>query len=416
MSVFFSSLGDLGLESSQSAILQSWLAAMQAAFPGYTPAAGNLEFIQAQIFASYVADLATQCSSGANSLFRTFGTDLVGVPFEIGNASIANVQVTAVDTAGYTLPVGTQVTLTLAGAPIGFTTSAALTIPAGQSQGTVQVAAIQPGSAPNGAGAPVALVDPINWVTGISLVTSASGGVDPEDDDHYQLRLAQALQLLAPRPITASDYAALAPSFTPAVGTDQEEVGRATAIDGYDPLPGTGVLGAGAAGSGTYGNEREITVGVTDATGNPLNTDTLTAVQAWLTSLREVNFIVNVVSPSYTTVYVACQVKAAVGWTPSTVQANVQAALLNYLSPANWGLPPAAVSTGWTNYQTVFRSRVESVIQTTQGVDHVVTGTLAVDVNSNPTNTSSDAALPGPIPMPVSTTNSIPLAAIQVSS
>jgi len=394
------SLADLGLATSQGALLQTWLTAMRAAYGNsYSPSTANPEYVQAQIFASWMADVAQLCAAGSTELFRQYGQKLLNLPLEDGSAASAVATVTAVDTAGYTLPVGTQLTLTLNGSPLAFQTASTLTIPNGSSSGTVTVVAVQSGSAFNGASNPASLVLQTNWVASIAVAAAASGGVDQEDDDAYLQRLANTLQLLAPRPITASDYATMAVNFTPAAGTDQQEVGRATAIDGYDP------------GTNTTGNEREVTVCVSDAFGNALNSDTLTAVQTYLAGLREVNFIVNVVSPNYTTIYAACTVKAALGYTAATVQANVQAALLAYLTPQNFGLPQGA-QVGWTNVTTVYRSRLMAIVQNSPGVDHVVS--LAFDTNSNPTNLTNDLPLAGPFPLPVTSVSSIPLSAITV--
>ena len=299
-----------------------WLQAMQAQWPGYSPQAADRGFIQAQIIASWCAAVAQQCNAGATDLFTTFGTDLVNLPYQTGTPALAIIQVTAVDTSGYTLPSGTQVTLTLSGATVGFTTIQALTIPNGQSTGQITVAAIQSGSATNGAGSPASLVSQVDRVLSVSLVTAASSGVDQEDQDHYANRLATTLQALGYPTRTAMDFAIRALDFVPAAGTDQEEVGRASAIDGYDP------------GTNTYNNERESTVAISDASGNPLNADTLTAVASMLAFQREVNYIVNVVSPNYTPIYCSCSVVPQAGYSVATIQANVQAALLAYLESA----------------------------------------------------------------------------------
>lgn len=464
----FFSLADLGLPTSQTEFLQIWLQALQAAFPSYNPSAGDLEYIQAQVFAAWAADVAQLCSAGATELFRQFGTQLLGLPYQNGTAALAIVNVTATDTAGYTLPAGSQVSLTLFGSLVGFQTLTDLVIPMGESSGTVTVQAVQAGTAFNGAGTPAGMLSQIDWVTGVTVVTSASGGVDQEDDDQYIQRVAQTLQLLAPRPITASDYATMAVNFIPASGTDQEEVGRATAIDGYDPtvtsftgttngtttvsavssfagisvgsvIAATDITGGqtvtaintGAStltlsdvassshsseamtATGSYGNEREVTVCISDATGNALNSDTLAAEQAYLENLREVNFIVNVVSPSYTTVYVTVTVSPSPGYSTATVQANVQAALLNYLNPSNFGLPQGAL-TGWNNSQTVHLSRLATVIQNASGVDYLQPGTLAVGTSASPGDTTTDLQLGGAFPLPLSTTASIPTSGITV--
>lgn len=423
----FVDLSSLGLNSTQSQLYAIWLAYMQAQYPGYNPAPTNPEVVQANGIAALMADVAQAGVVVPDAIFRQFGTQLFGIQYLAGASATASVQVNAVDTAGYTLPAGTSLTL----GAFGFQTQAALTIPNGQSTGTVTVVATAPGSAYNGATNPTQFVSLVNWVSSVTALGPASGGVDQETDSDYQNRLAALFQLIAPRPITASDYATMALSFSPAAGTDQQEIGRATAIDGYQKgaasftvttvntsptvtvtgAPGTGitpaqgayVLGSGipsatftantvntsptlssvssftnlavgalvtgtgipagttiiainpgastatmsanatasntgitvtvsttivlsnptsttftmsanatasASGvtatiSGTLGNERTVTVGVTLSDGTATNADTKTALDTMLSSKREVNFIVNVIDPTYTPVYVA---------------------------------------------------------------------------------------------------------------
>ena len=86
--------------------------------------------------------------------------------------------VTAIDTAGYTLPAGTQLTLTVKGAPVGFLTDTDLTIPAGSTGGTVTIVAVHNGTSFNGASTPVQLVQQLEWVSSVGITAAASGGID----------------------------------------------------------------------------------------------------------------------------------------------------------------------------------------------------------------------------------------------
>lgn len=469
--IFFQ-LSDLGLAVTQQQYLDQYVAATQAAYPGWVPGLpADRSWIQAQVFASWAASIAQLCNAGASELFTQYGLQMLQTPRENGNPAVAIVTVTAVDTAGYTLPAGSQLTLTLNGSQVGFQTAAGLTIPPASSTGSVTVIAVQSGTAFNGAGTPAQMVSQINWITGVSVLTSASGGVDQEDPDAYLQRLAQATQLLGFATATAPNLATRALNFIPAGGTDQETVGRSTAIDGYSPgssvftvtavntnpsltvtsPPGTGITAApggaisgtdipastivnssttstivmskNATGSasgisatvvGTLGNERTVTLAVSAADGTALNSDTLTAVQAYLQTFREVGFVINVLSPTYSTVFVAVTVVGSSGVDSATVKANIQAALLAYLTPANFALPQGAFS-GWDNSQTVHLSRVNQIIQATLGVDSVQPGSLAVGLAASPTNTTADLVLPGAFPLPISTTTSIPTSAITVS-
>lgn len=493
----FFSLTDLGLAGSASSLLTEWLAAMQAAFPGYSPSAANLEYIQAQILAAFAADLAQLCGQGSTELFRVFGTSLVGVPYQQGVAAQAVINVAAQDSLGTiattsgglstsgptaTIPVvalaygiaagsititdptlANSQTFTTTGAnsgdtsvsitsatpnfayppgstlsgtqlyaipslsqftldQLGFQNLSPVTIPA-SSSANITLTAVQSGAIFNGAGSggSILSVQQLDWVSTISLVAVAAGGQDPESDPHYLNRLATALQLQAPRPITAADFGVMALNFEPFQGSDQQEVGRATAVDGYNPS------------NGTYNNARMVTIAVTDDSGLALNNDTMygypggTAsspvltlptlnagwgIAGWLQSLREINFIVNVIAPTYSNVYVTATVKAQTGWDAVSIQQNVQSALLAYLSPASWGLPTSSEN-GWQNVTKVYQSHLMSVVQSAAGVDYVLPGTLAFGLNASPANTT-DLPLPGPVALPTSSFQTIPLTAVTV--
>lgn len=533
---FFTLADTGGLPTSQQQFYQLWLAAMQTAFPGYTPSPDNPEVVQAVIFASWAADVAQLCTSGSIELFRQYGVQLLNLPYEAGTPALAILTVTAVDDAGYSLSAYSQLSLTLDGSQVGFQTLTALTIPNGSTSGTVTVAATSAGTAFNGATNPVQMVSEFDWISSVSVEAAASGGVDQEDDQQYLDRLTATLQLLAPRPITASDYATMALNFQPASDTDQQEVGRATSVDGFSPnaagftvtangtatltvtaAPATGVTaapgafvlgtdlpsatftattalnsptltavssfanvaegalvtgtnipagamvlsfdttagtitlnvdctGAGSAetvtistayvesststsivlsavatgsGSGltatvggTLGNERTMGVCITDASGDALNTDTMTAVQTYLEGLREVNFAVNVLQPQYADIYVTVTVGATAGYSAAQVQANVQASILALLTPANFGLPQGA-TTGWNNQTMIYGSQIEAAIQNTAGVSFVQGGSLKFGLAASPSNTA-DLPLPGTFPLPTTSTTTVPTTAITV--
>ena len=194
----------------------------------------------------------------------------------------------------YVLPAGTQFVLD----GFAFVTYIAYTIDSGNAA-PVQVFAVAPGTAYNGAGSGgnIQLVSQIDWVTTTTLSPgySATGGQDPETADSYLSRLTGTMTTFAQRPITANDYSIMALNFSPLSGTDQQEVGRAAAIDGA-------LLSVPV--------ERSVTLYVTDNNGNPLNSDTLAAVAAWFETLREAGFLITVENPSYQPVYVTAQVQA----------------------------------------------------------------------------------------------------------
>lgn len=438
---------------------------MQTAIPGFQPEAAGLADIQANGIAALEADAAQAAVVVPSAIFRAFGTKLFGVAYQQGLPSTATIQVTAVDTAGYTLSAGTDLTL----GTVGFTTETDLTIPNGEDTGTVTVVAVMVGVSGNGATNPTELVSEdvtVDWVDSVTCLGPASGGVDPEDDTDYQNRLAALLRLISPTPITAADYATMALSFAPAAGTDQEEIGRATALDGYvegsasftvsenstTTLTVTGAPGASitaaqgatitgtnipsntlvvssnsstivmnkaatatasgitATVGGTVGNERTVTVGVTLADGTDTNSDTKTALQAWLGpgSLSEANMIVDVIDPTVTTVYVDVSVHLFAGTNSTTAQSVIQAAIVNYLSPANWNLPSVGNASLWLQGTTIYQSALMGVILNAApyGVQYIVDGSLTFGTGSTPTN-QNDLVIPGPIALPTSSNSTV---------
>jgi hypothetical protein len=402
----FFALTDIGLSTDVGTLMQTWLDTMQDTYPGYQPSAGNLEYVQALIFCTLAADVANQASSGATELFSQFGQQLLGVAVEDGASAVAVVQVVAVDSLGHTLSAGSQFLLD---SVAGFESYQDVIIPAGNTTAVVPIAATTAGIAGNGLGNTSAILNQsFDWVSTVSIVTPSSSGVDAEDPDAYVTRLTNEIQLMAPRPITAMDYGTFVQSFQPTVGTDQQEVGRATALDGYDPNYLTD-------GGTQFGNERMITICVTDSSGNALNTDTMAAIQAWIQTYREINFIVNVIPPTYVPIYAQVSVARNTQYTAAAVQANIQSALVTLLSPANWGFPQDyGLAGGWLNEPVLYQSVIESTIQQTAGVDHIINGSLGFGLAAGSTNTG-DLALTGGIVLPTTSAGAtIPLSAITV--
>jgi uncharacterized phage protein gp47/JayE len=137
------------------------------------------------------------------------------------------------------------------------------------------------------------LIDSLGFVQSITLTNPTTGGIDAEEDEDYLNRLSLQLQLLAPRPIVPSDFAAIA--------LDIPGVGRALAIDGYNPA------------DGTTDNERMITIAAVDTLGAAIPADTKQQLASFLEDRREVNFVINIIDPTYTTVDVTFQVQADIG-------------------------------------------------------------------------------------------------------
>ena len=276
------------------------------------------------------------------------------------------------------LPISTVALVAPDETEYAFATDVVLTIPAGQTVGTVAATALEAGAGPNGI-APTAdnavLVDALAFAVDVRLVSIPTGGADAESDEDYLQRLAAELQLLAPRPILPQDFATMARQVP--------GVGRAVAIDLYDPGPPPNANA-----------ERSVTVAVTDDLGQPCTPAVKAAVDDLLQSEREVNFQVFVVDATYVDVNVAFTCTALVGYGVDDVKARAEQAVTDFLSPALWGQPPGGNDpNAWRADATTIRMNdLVAVIDNTEGVDWVA----LVHLNG----AAADLPLTGIAPLP----------------
>lgn len=208
-------------------------AAIQAVFPGWEPHPGNPEVVMIQGLCQVASEDATLATAQPTSIFRYAGP-LFGVsPLDAAPASVG-ATVTVQDDSGYTIFAGTVVGIAASGDTlVNFAVLTDVTIPPGSTTtatGEVTLRAINAGSAGSGLGGDsvaATLVDQLAFVTSVILTGVTTGGVDAETDATFLNRLRTELQLLTPRPIVPSDFAAIALN-TPGVS-------RAVAIDLYAP-------------------------------------------------------------------------------------------------------------------------------------------------------------------------------------
>ncbi len=96
------------------------------------------------------------------------------------------------DGVGVVIPAGTRVTNK--GETVYFATDAALSIPAGETSGTVSASCTETGESGNGfaAGELNKIVDPVAYVDAVTNTTTTAGGADTEDDENFRERIHQA--------------------------------------------------------------------------------------------------------------------------------------------------------------------------------------------------------------------------------
>jgi hypothetical protein len=438
---------ELPVDVDPDTLVADQLDAIAASYPGWVPSEGHLEVALLEAFAQMAAETAQVAAQVPIAIFMYFG-QLVGILPEAGVAASAPSTWTAVDDAGYTVPAGTQIGIQVTGTDLElFETVADAVIPPGEtSVSDIELVAINVGTADNGIEAsPVVPVDTLAFLESIATTDVTSGGIDPETQDDYINRLSAELQLLTPRPILPSDFSALAPQT---VG-----VFRALTIDGLSPgrsfsdgvinntsptltsataafTPGDvgrSVTGTGIPSSTTIsayvnattvtmshnatashtalavtlgdltGQERTVTVCGVDTAGAALSGPIQAALQTNLEALREINFVVDVIAPTFTEIDVSTTVIANADADETAVQAAIVAALQEFLSPAIWGggdqTPPV-----WSPGTNIVRYLdLATVIRNIPGVAYI---SALQDCIHGGSLASVDVTLPGDAPLP----------------
>ena len=356
-------------------ILDDIITRLQDLHPGWEPHRADLVTMLAESVAFVTSMVLGVVSDTRDSLYRRAGLAIFGVPEIPAAPAVAVTTWTVQDTSGYAIPQGTEVGyLTSTGDTMIFRTTADVVIPAGQSAASgVEVTAITPGSQGNGLTGPVLVSSTTPWVTGITQAFPTSGGEDGETDEEYLARLPREIEVQR-TPVRERDFQAVAMRIP--------GVGRAVAIDGWNT------------GSDTLGNEKTVGVVVATTDGLACSTDVKAAVKTAIEAVREVNFIVGVTDPTFTSVTVTYAATAYPGFTTADVKARVDAAILGFLSPATWGMPTweAAIDGGqWLNEPVVRVNDVVAVIDSVQGVRAVT----SVQINGG-----GDLTMAGRVPLP----------------
>lgn len=312
--------------------------------------------------------------------FASFGQDVLRVPTLEATAASGEVTVTATDAVGYLLPVGA--TLDLQG--VSFETTADLVIAPGDASATAPIVAVVPGISGSGLSGDATLIAPTPvWVQLVNVAEQTIGGTDGETADDYRDRLADELPTLSPKAILVPDFEALA--------RRDAEVFRALAIDLYVPA---GPGGVPAAQNNVPG---AVTVATQSSSGDPISALGKARVKTALEADRVLALSVAVIDPTYTLIDVTFTARCHADFDPDAVNAEAEAAIAEFLSPATWGRPSTGDVTDWIDEPSLRRNDLMGVLYRVQGIRHVDTLTLAKDGTALATN---DVALVGPAALP----------------
>jgi hypothetical protein len=435
---------DLNIETDPEALKDEAVAYIEDAFPGWEAAAGNLETILLEVIAEMAAEQATVAAEMPAAVFRRFGQALVGLDPIEGVEAIGSTTWTMTDALGHTITAGTAVEIE----GQVFETTVETTVPVGVSTASIPVEAVEVGAQGNGLTGDAVLVDTIAYVDSVAVVGTTSGGVDAETDEEYLDRLVDELQLMAPRPIVPTDFEVMARRIA---GVD-----RAVALDGWDAASSasrsgqvtnasksvtsiTGgtvtsdMIGAAISGpnipAGTFvatvptsssltmtkaatgtnggnaltilgasGVERTIAIAAVDEDGEAVSAGTKTDIEDFLEARREVNFVVDAIDPTYTTVNITTTVTLLPDFDATIVLDNVEAAITDFLQPYNFGRVFTGsdnVSRPWVNTRRLGYLNVAEVIRAVPGVAFIET----LSMNDGTGAVSADIVLGGAAPL-----------------
>jgi uncharacterized phage protein gp47/JayE len=219
---------ELPLVDDPDALLEIGIEYIENAIDGFVARPGNVETVLLEANAQISGEVVQQAALVAPVVFAYAGQSLFGIaPYDALPAAATATFTFAPDTPAVMVAEQSMISVPHpSGTAVVFTTDDDIVAPQGGGDVVVGVTALESGSAANGAFGLAELIDVVDGVQSV-LVSTAGGGVDAEADEDYLDRLADALTLLAPRPILPNDFAVMARQVP--------GVGRSLAIDLYQP-------------------------------------------------------------------------------------------------------------------------------------------------------------------------------------
>jgi hypothetical protein len=393
----------LELVADPDALAEAAIAYLEAAIPGWEARPGNVETVLLAANAQIGAEVVEQAAEIDPLIFSYLGEDLLGIGARqateaTGVASVtweADVVTATVYPAASLLAVPSPT-----GDSVAFQTNVDLVAPAGGGVQTVAITALEAGELGNGVYGAAEPIDIVDGVGSVVVAQATSGGSEEETSDEYLARLAEALTILAPRPIVPGDFSVLARQV--------DGVGRATTIDLYQPSTGQGGYGAPRAAAPATNVPRCATVVVTGDAGVAPTSGTLQAVYDLLDASREVNFLVYAIPPGYDAIDVQATVRRYPGYDSAAVQTAVALELAAWLDPGTWGTPPGALEGQWIFDNTVRLYEAVDALNSAAGVHYVETVQTR---KAGGTFGTADIALKTPVGLPTPGTFTITVTA-----
>lgn len=345
----------------QDVLLAQAYQRMRDTIPGWEPSAGNLDVLLINAGVQLAGDLREIATDVPEEIFRYFGEQILLIAPKLSTYSSFDATVTASDTNGYDVPIGTTLGVRKPDGDLaGFQVVDTYSIPPGSLSVVVTALAIEPGSSSNALStSEVVLQDTLPWVDTVVGLAPSSGGIEGETVDEYMDRLVDEVRLMAPRPIVSDDFGILVQRV--------DGIGRGYPLNLY------------RADTNTPNVEKAITVVVTDEDGEAVSSGVKLDALDLLQRNREVNFLVYVSDPQYQLIKVSYTVTAIPGYDIALLEAVIDSTLDDYLSPKFWG----EVRQGTERFN-IFRVNnmvryleVAQVINGVDGVDYITTLQIA---------------------------------------
>jgi hypothetical protein len=342
----------------------------RTALPEWTPVPGSVEdaMLQAaaQMSGEVIGAINRVPSAVVEALLKLFGIDRI-----VGTFATGSLTITAIDSAGYTIPAGTRFAW-LETDPVSgdsvlypFDTTEELVIAPGGSTGTVPIQASTVGlRTALGTGTSLRLISAVAFISSAVLAAPLQRGSDQETDAEYFARAIATLNSYTTTLVTADQ-------ITQYILSAYSVAYRCKAYSRLNP--------ASLTYDPTFANLADgyLTIYVCGPGGLALSTTVKDTIRADIESRAVAGLDVAVRDPVIVPVTVTATVTAKPGFAQNDVEDAVETALAEYLHPNHWD---------WSPF--IYYNEVVSLIDQAPGVGRVVSLTIAVP--SGATAVSSD--------------------------
>jgi hypothetical protein len=388
---------DLDLQMDADTMTMYSLDYMEVAIPGWVSRPGSPETVMMEANGQMASEVVEQASGIPAEAMTYLGTSVYGFPVSDGASSSGSAAIEfAPDTPATMVPQGAEVTVPHpSGAVYLFEVDRDILAPEGG--GIVagfNVIAAERGSAQNGCFGLGDFQEAYEGVSSINVNTTV-GGKDEETPEEYLGRFSVYLSILNGRPILPVDHSQRA-LLNP-------RVGRATAVNLYQPSDAEGGYGLPRDAASHTNVERCVTTIITAEGGAAPPDDLLLEVFTDLDANREVNFTPYVLSPGENGVYTPIDVKAEIHPYPGVTEADaIQMATdqMNlWMDPEQWGLVPGTTShVDWATDDRVRLYEAVEWLNRAPGIHWVQNVFLKKSADTD--WVADDIILGGAVPMP----------------